>query len=266
MAGETPNLAARLLEVASPGQVVIGATTRLLIGEALDLEDIGTHQLKGFAEPVAAWRVVGESTAETRFEAAHPGTLTQFVGREHELGPVQTRLAAERSGRRPSGPDQRRARHRQIPSGGRVERRARRQGYTRITLGCSPYHTNSALFPLIVHLERVLRWQREDSADVKLAKLEEALQDFSLPLDEVIPLFASLLSLPLPDRYPPLNVTPQQQKQQTLDATVAWLLEEAERQPVLQVWEDLHWADPSRRWSCWRSKSSRRRPRRSSTS
>ncbi len=93
---------------------------------------------------------------------------------------------------------------------------------------------------------RVLRWQREDGADVKLAKLEEALQDFSLPLDEAIPLFASLLSLPLPeDRYSPITVTPQQQKQQTLDAIVAWLLEEAERQPVLQVWEDLHWADPS---------------------
>jgi predicted ATPase len=120
------------------------------------------------------------------------------------------------------------------------------KGYTRITIGCSPYHTNSALFPLIAHLERVLCWQREDGADVKLAKLEEALQDFSLPLDEAIPLFASLLSLPLPDdRYPPISVTPQQQKQQTLDATVAWLLEEAERQPVLQVWEDLHWADPS---------------------
>jgi len=120
------------------------------------------------------------------------------------------------------------------------------QGYTRVTLGCSPYHTNSALFPLIVYFERVLRWQREDGADVKLAKLEKALQDFSLPLDESIPLFASLLSLPLPeDQYPPITVTPQQQKQQTLDATVAWLLEEAERQPVLQVWEDLHWADPS---------------------
>jgi predicted ATPase len=120
------------------------------------------------------------------------------------------------------------------------------EGCTRITLGCSPYHTNSALYPLIVYFERVLRWQREDGADVKLAKLEKTLQDFSLPLDEAIPLFASLLSLPLPKgRYPPITVTPQRQKQQTLDAIVALLLEEAERQPVLQVWEDLHWADPS---------------------
>ncbi len=86
VAGETPNLAARLLEVASPGQVVIGATTRLLIGEALDLEDIGTHQLKGFAKPVAAWRVVGESSAETRFEAAHPADASTSLGCSDALG------------------------------------------------------------------------------------------------------------------------------------------------------------------------------------
>ena len=244
--GETPNLAARLQAVASPGQVVIGSTTRLLIGEALDLEDIGTHQLKGFADPVAAWRVIGESTAETRFEAAHPGVLTQFVGREHELGLLRRAWQQSKSGLGQvvliSG-EPGIGKSRLVDA---LNAELSHQGYTQITLGCSPYHTNSALFPLIVHLERVLRWQREDSADVKLAKLEEALRDFSLPLDEVIPLFTALLSLPLPDdRYPPLKVTPQQQKQQTLDATVAWLLEEAERQPVLQVWEDLHWADPS---------------------
>ena len=246
VAGETPNLAARLLEVASPGQVVIGATTRLLIGEALDIEDIGTHQLKGFAESVAVWRVVGESAAESRFEAAHPGALAHIVGREHELGLLKRAWQQSQAGvgqvvlisGEPGIGKSRLVDALSVELGDK--------GYTRITLGCSPYHTNSALFPVIVHLERALRWQREDSADVKLAKLEEALRDFSLPLDEAIPLFASLLSLPLPDdRYPPISVTPQQQKQQTLDAIVAWLLEEAERQPVLHVWEDLHWADPS---------------------
>jgi predicted ATPase len=113
-------------------------------------------------------------------------------------------------------------------------------------MGCSPYHSNSSLYPVIVHLQRVLDWQHEDSAEVKLIKLEKVLQEFSPPLDEVVPLFAGMLSLQLPmDRYPPLNLMPQQQKQQTLDAVVAWLLEEAERRPVVQVWEDLHWADPS---------------------
>ena len=246
VAGETPNLAARLQDVAAPGQVVIGATTRLLIGDALDLEDIGTHQLKGFAEPVAAWRVAGESIAETRFEAAHPGTLTKIVGREHELGLLKRAWQQSQAGIGQvvliSG-EPGIGKSRLVDA---LSAELGDKGYTRITLGCSPYHTNSALFPVIVRLERALRWQREDSGDVKLAKLEEALRDFSLPLDEAIPLFAALLSLPLPDdRYPPITVTPQQQKQQTLDAIVAWLLEEAERQPVLQVWEDLHWADPS---------------------
>jgi predicted ATPase len=120
------------------------------------------------------------------------------------------------------------------------------EGCTRITMGCSPYHANSALYPVMVHLERALSWQDEDDAEVKLAKLKKVLQDFSLAPDEVIPLFAALLSLPLAeDRYPPLNLAPRQQKQQTLDALVAWTLEEAERRPVLHVWEDLHWADPS---------------------
>jgi class 3 adenylate cyclase/predicted ATPase len=244
VAGETPNLAARLLEVAAPGQVVTGATTRLLIGEALDLEDIGTHRLKGFAEPVAIWRVVGESTAETRFEAAHPGTRTRFVGREHELGLLKRAWQQAQAG---IGQVVLISGEPGIGKSRLVDALSAELGdKARITLSCSPYHTNSALYPLIVHLERVLRWQREDSAEVKLTKLEEALQDFSLPPVEAIPLFAGLLSLPLPDdRYPTLNVTPQSQKQQTLDATVAWLLEEAERQPLLQVWEDLHWADPS---------------------
>ena len=246
VAGKTPNLAARLQAVASPGQVVIGATTRLLIAETFELTELGAQSLKGFAESVAAWLVLGESAAESRFEAAHPGALTRFVGREHELGLLRRAWQQSKSG---IGQVVLISGEAGIGKSRLVDALSAElgdKGYTRITLGCSPYHTNSALFPLIVHLERVLRWQREDGADLKQAKLEEALHDFSLPLDEVIPLFASLLSLPLPEgRYPPITVTPQQQKQQTLDATVAWLLEEAERQPVLQVWEDLHWADPS---------------------
>jgi predicted ATPase len=98
---------------------------------------------------------------------------------------------------------------------------------------------------VIGHLERLLRLERHDAPEAKLAKLEQALQASTLQLDEVVPLIAALLAIPLNGRYAPLRVSPQQQKQQTLDALVSWLLEEAGRQPVLTVWEDLHWADPS---------------------
>jgi len=122
----------------------------------------------------------------------------------------------------------------------------RREGLTRVALHCSPYHTNSALYPVITHVQQALRFECHDTAEEKLAKLEQALQTVRLPLHEVVPLMAALLAVPLPDgRYPPLYVTPLQQRQQTYDALVAWMLEEAERQPVLMVWEDLHWADPS---------------------
>jgi len=244
VAGETPNLAARLQGVALPGQVVIGSTTRLLIGEAFELKGLGPHQLKGFAVPTEAWHVVDERSAETRFEAAIP--VTRLVGREPELALLRRAWEQSQAGIGQvvliSGePGIGKSRLADALGAG-----LKSEGCTRITLVCSPYHTNSALYPVIIHLERVLGWQDQDDAEVKLAKLEATLQGVSLALDEVIPLFASLLSLPLAeDRYPPLNVTPQQQKQQTLDAIVAWLLEETERRQVLQVWEDLHWADPS---------------------
>ena len=99
---------------------------------------------------------------------------------------------------------------------------------------------------MIEHVQRVCQVQRDDTPAAKLDKLERTLRTYRLPLEEVVPLFAALLSVPLPEeRYAALRLTPQQQKQQTHDALVAWTLEEAERQPVLVVWEDLHWADPS---------------------
>ncbi len=118
-------------------------------------------------------------------------------------------------------------------------------GATHIIFQCSPYHQNSALYPVIDHLQWFLQWQRDESPESKFDKLERALRTHRLPLEDVVPLFAALLSVPLPERYPPLNLTPQRQRQKTHEALVTWLLEEAERQPVLAVWEDLHWADPS---------------------
>jgi predicted ATPase len=115
----------------------------------------------------------------------------------------------------------------------------------RLTLRCSPYHTNSAFYPVIEHLQRLLQWQRHATPDVQLATLEQALQTAALPLAETVPLLAALLALPVPAHYPPLTLSPQRQKQKTQEALVAWLLAETSQQPVLAVWEDLHWADPS---------------------
>jgi predicted ATPase len=110
---------------------------------------------------------------------------------------------------------------------------------------CSPYHQQSALYPVIDHLQRFLHWDSTDAPEARLDTLEQALRTSRLPLEEVTPLLAALLSLPHPAHYPPLHLTPQRQRQKTHDALVAWLLEEAEQRPVLAVWEDLHWADPS---------------------
>ena len=119
------------------------------------------------------------------------------------------------------------------------------EGYTRIVHRCSPYYNNSVLYPVIEHLQNLLQFDRDGAPEAKLDKLERLLQTYSLPLEETVPLLAALLSVPLDDRYTVPTLTPQQQKQQTLDVLVAWMVEEAERQPVLAVWEDLHWADPS---------------------
>ena len=116
-----------------------------------------------------------------------------------------------------------------------------------VAVRCSPFHTASAFHPIIEHLKRVFGWQPEDTAPQHLAKLEAGLADFkALPLSESVRLFADLVSVPVPeDRYPRLSMTAQQQRDATLDAIVAWLIETAERAPVLMAWEDLHWADPT---------------------
>jgi len=120
-----------------------------------------------------------------------------------------------------------------------------REGAARMTLYCSPYHQQSALYPILEHLQRWLQFRRDDTPSTKLATLEQVLRSYGLPLPEAVPLFAALLSLPAPEHYAPLHLSPQRQRQKTQEALLAWLLAEAERQPVLAVWEDLHWADPS---------------------
>jgi class 3 adenylate cyclase/predicted ATPase len=243
--GETPNIAARLEALAEPNTVVIsGATARLAKG-AFVLEDLGAHGLKGVAEPVLVARVLGPVDERIEEDELVPDRGLPLVGRDEEVGLLRRRWGQSKEG---LGQVVLISGEAGIGKSALVEtQRAHvvREGLTRMVFRCSPYHTHSALYPVITHMERLFGLQADDSPEAKLAKVEEVMGAYSFPLAEVVPLFAALLSIPLPERYPVPTGTPQQQKQRTQDALAAWLLEEAERQPVLAVWEDLHWADPS---------------------
>jgi predicted ATPase len=232
--------------VAAPGQVVIGATTRLLIGEAFDLKDLGTHDLKGFGEPVQVWRAVQEGDIDNRYEAKPIGGGLPLIGRQEELGLLVRSWEASKEGHGQAVLIQGEAGIGKTRLLEALREQAAGEDYTWVAHRCSPYHANSTLYPVIEHLKRVMGWRPEDGGEEKLGKLEAALEGQSLPPEEAVPLYAELMSLALPEgRYAPLELSAKQKREQTLDALAAWLLEEAERTPVLNVWEDLHWADPT---------------------
>jgi TOMM system kinase/cyclase fusion protein len=243
--GETPNLAARLQGLAAPDTVVVSAATFRMVRGYFTAQELGAHPLKGVTALVHVYRMLGESAAQSRLDIAGSTGFTPLVGREAEVRLLLERWAQSQDGR---GQVVLLRGEAGIGKSRLVEvlrQRVLSQGAARIVFRCSPYHQQSALYPVIDHLQRFLRGDSTDAPEARLAALEQALRTSRLPLEEVIPLFAALLSLPHPTPYPVLNLPPQRQRQQTHDALVAWLLEEAEQQPVLAVWEDLHWADPS---------------------
>ena len=244
--GETPNLAARLQALAQPNRIVVSAATRAMLGGHFDLEDLGASELKGFAEPVPAWRVLSARDVESRFAATRTGHSAPLVGRQEEMGLL---LRAWDGGCRGRGQVVLIQGEAGLGKSRLVQglREAAGKDHIWVAIRCSPFHTASAFYPIIEHLKRVFGWQPEDTAPQHLARLEAGLAGFrTLPLAESIRLFADLMSVPLPeDRYPRLSMTAQQQREATLDAIIAWLIELAEGTPVLMAWEDLHWADPT---------------------
>src|SRR5262249_28838424 len=199
------------------------------------------------AQPLALYRVLYESMARSRLEAVGSTGWTPLVGREQEVTVLRERWAQVKDGRGQvvllSG-EAGMGKSRLVQA---LQEHVAAEPQAWLTpCQCSPYHQNTALFPLIDLLERVaLRFDREESPQQKVGKLEGFLVQYGLPLAEVVPLFAALLSLPLPADYAPVTMSPEQHKQQTLHALLTILLRIAAQQPVLFVMEDLHWVDPT---------------------
>jgi len=245
--GETPIVAYRLQDIAAPNTLVISTATFQLLGGFFACQPIGTPLLKGQAQPLAVYRVLYESMARSRLEAVGSTGLTPLIGREQEVGLLQERWAQVKEG---SGQVVLLSGEAGIGKSRLVQvltEQVAAEPQTWLTpCQCSPYHQHTALYPMIDLLERVaLRFERAESPPQKLSKLEGFLVQYGLPLTETVPLFATLLSLPLPAAYVPLTVSPEQQKQQTLRALLTILLRIAAQQPVLFVMEDLHWVDPT---------------------
>jgi class 3 adenylate cyclase len=242
--GETPNLAARLQGLAVPNSVIIGESTRRLVGNLFELDDLGAQDLKGIAGPVRAWAAVRPSSVESRFDALHASGLTDLVGREEELELLLRRWSKAKVGEGQvvllSGE----------PGIGKsrltaaVIERLANEPHTRLRYFCSPQHTDSALYPVISQMERAASFAHDDTAQAKLDKLDAVLAQTFTPRQEAA-LLAEMLSLTNDGRHPTLELAPQQRRQSTLEALTSQLEALSQSRPVLMIFEDVHWVDPT---------------------
>jgi class 3 adenylate cyclase/predicted ATPase len=242
--GETPNLAARLQGIAEPNTVVIAEATRRLLGNLFELKDLGARDLKGVAEPLRAWVALRASTVESRFEALHAAGLTTLVGREEEIELLRRRWSRAKSGNGQvaliSGE----------PGIGKSRLTAALleslapEPHTRLRYFCSPQHTDSAFSPIIGQMERAAGLLHDDTSQQKLDKLDALLAQASTSIQDAA-LIAEMLSLPNDGRYPALDLTPQQRRQKTLEALTGQMETLSRQKPVLMIFEDAQWADPT---------------------
>jgi class 3 adenylate cyclase/predicted ATPase len=243
--GETTNLAARLQSLAEPNTMLIAPETHRLVGALFEYRDLGSQTLKGFGEPLQVREVIRPSKIENRFEVRRAGMGSRLLGRDEELDLLWRRWeqAKRDEGRvvlltgEPGIGKSRLTRA--------LQERLRSEPYTQLLYHCSPYHQDSALYPIIGQLIRAAGIEQDDAPETKLDKLEVLLRQSSENPTEDMPLFAALLSIPGGERYPLPKVTPQRIKERTLGSLLAHLKQLAAHQPVLMVFEDLHWIDPT---------------------
>jgi len=243
--GETPNLAARLQTIAEPGQVVIAPSTRRLTGGLFEYRDLGRVVLKGLADPIQAWQVLAASTVQSRFEAQHETSLAPLVGREEELELLFRRWnqASQGEGRvvlltgEPGV-----GKSRLIAA---LQERLQSQPHVRIRYFCSPQHTDSALYPVINQLERAARFERGDSPAQKLIKLQNLLAPVVPEQAAEVALLADVLSIPRDGQRGLFEMDPQKRKEKTFEALFAQLRRLEQQRPVLMIYEDVQWIDPT---------------------
>jgi class 3 adenylate cyclase/tetratricopeptide (TPR) repeat protein len=243
--GETPNLAARLQGFAQPNTVVIAESTRRLLGDLFELQELGARELKGIAGPVRAWLVLRARSVESRFEALHTSGMSALVGREEETQMLLRRWEHAKAG---EGQVVLLAGEAGIGKSRITENllvRLKHEPLTRLRYFCSPHHIHSALYPIITQLERAANFEPGRDPAVNLNKLEALLKPTTQNVPQDLALIAELLAVPVNARYPVLEVSPQHKREMTLTALLNQLESTAALGPVLIVFEDAHWIDPT---------------------
>jgi class 3 adenylate cyclase/tetratricopeptide (TPR) repeat protein len=251
LVGEARNVAVQLEDVAAPGQVCCSEATHRLIRSQFQCSGMGPRKLKGVAQSVELFHVQGPADVKSTIEAAAPAGLTPLTGRDHEVNLLEDRWEQAQEG---IG---------QVvlligePGMGKSRLVYTLKEHVLEQMGegdvagpviewrCAPHFQNTALYPAIDYYERALGFDREEPPQARFDRLLQQLEQHGLARPETVPLWASLLSLPTPERFPPLVMSPTRQREETFRALLEWLHTRATRRPILFVVEDLHWVDAS---------------------
>jgi predicted ATPase len=224
--------------------VIIAEGTRRLLGNLFELNDLGPRDLKGIAGPVLAWAALRPASVESRFDALHAGGLTALVGRDEELELLQRRWSKAKTGEGQAVLISGEAGIGKSRLTAALLESIAGEPHTRLRYFCSPQHTDSAFYPIIGQMERAAGFAHDDAPEGKLDKLDRVLAQTSTSKEDAA-LFADMMSLPGDGRYPPLELTPEQRRQRTLQALVLQMEALALQNPVLMIFEDAHWSDPT---------------------